>query len=78
MGNAFYRSGNIPGAIWSYESCLQLLPTHIDAKYNLQIANLQVKDRIDLPEPPMYLKIYMVIKEMFSTSTWVSISAFLE
>ena len=77
LGNAFYRSGNIPGAIWSYESCLQLLPTHVDAKYNLQIANLKVKDRIDLPEPPMYLKIYMVIKERFSPSTWVSISAFL-
>ena len=56
---------------------MQLFPTHIDAKYNLQIANLKVKDRIDLPEPPMYLKIYMVIKERFPPSTWVAISAFL-
>jgi len=77
LGNAFYRNSNMPGAIWAYESCLQLLPTHTDAKYNLKIANLEVIDRIDLPDPPMYLKMYMVIKERFSPSMWVSISAFL-
>ena len=34
LGNAYYRSGNISGAIWSYESCLKIKRSHGDAKYN--------------------------------------------
>ena len=33
LGNAFYRSVNIAGAVWAFESCLKLSPTHEDAKY---------------------------------------------
>ena len=57
LGNAYYRSGNISGAIWSYESCLKIKPSHSDAKYNLKLANLRVKDRVDFPEAPFYLLI---------------------
>ena len=56
LGNAFYRSGNIAGAVWAFESCLKLSPTHQDAIYNLKLANLKVIDRMDLPAPPFYLK----------------------
>ena len=56
LGNAFYRSGNIAGAVWAFESCLKLHPNHLDAKYNLMLANLKVIDKVDLPEPPIYLK----------------------
>ena len=77
LGNAFYRVGNIAGTIWAFESCLKLSPTHEDAKYNLKLANLKVIDRMDLPEPPIYLKWYLSIKEQFTSSTWINISFFI-
>ena len=77
LGNAFYRSGIIAGAVWAFESCLKLSPTHEDAKYNLRLANLKVIDRMDLPEPPIYLKLYLSIKEQFTPSTWINISLFI-
>ena len=77
LGNAFYRVGNTAGAVWAFESCLKLSPTHEDAKYNLRLANLKVIDRMDLPEPPIYLKWYLSIKEQFTPSTWINISLFI-
>ena len=77
LGNAFYRVGNIAGTIWAFESCLRLSPNYEDAKYNLKLANLKVIDRMDLPEPPIYLKWYLSIKEQFTPSTWINISLFI-
>ena len=74
LGNSFYRNGNTSGAVWSYESCLKLWPSHKDAEYNLKLANLKVKDRVDLPHPPIYLKWYMGIKERYSPSIWINIT----
>ena len=74
VGNAFYRAGNIAGAVWAFESCLKLSPTHEDAKYNLKLANLKVIDRMDLPAPPFYLKWYLSIKERYTPSQWLNIS----
>ena len=77
LGNAFYRNGNTAGAVWAYESCLKLSPTHTNASYNLKLANLKVKDRVDLPKPPLYLKWYLGIKEQFTPSEWINISLFI-
>ena len=79
LGNAFYRKDHIAGAVWAYESCLMIYPTHQDAVYNLQLANLKVKDRMELPDPPIYLKWYMSVKELFEPSKWiiVTLSLFL-
>ena len=77
LGNAFYRHGNISGAIWAYESSLRLAPTYADAEYNLKLANLKVKDRVVIPDPPIYLKWYMGIKERFIPSVWLNITLFI-
>jgi len=77
LGNAFYRSGNIAGAVWAFESCLKLYPTHQDAIYNLKLTNLKVIDRMDLPAPPFYLKWYLGIKERYTPSKWLNISLFI-
>ena len=72
LGNAYYRYGQIAGSIWAYENCLRLLPTHKNAEYNLKLANLKVKDRVEIPEPPIYLKLYLAMKENFSPSSWIN------
>ena len=77
LGNAYYRNGNTSGSVWAYESCLRLSPTYTDAEYNLKLANLKVKDRVDLPDPPIYLKWYMGIKEHFTPSVWINLTLFI-
>jgi len=77
LGNAFFRSGNTAGAVWAFESCLNLSPTHSDAKYNLKLANLKVIDRMGLPDPPLYLQWYLGLKERFTPTTWINITLFI-
>ena len=77
LGNAYYRNGNTSGSVWAYESCLRLSPIYADAEYNLKLANLKVKDRVDLPAPPIYLKWYMGIKEHYTPSIWINITLFI-
>ena len=77
LGNAFFRSGNTAGAVWAFESCLNLSPTHSDAKYNLKLANLKVIDRMGLPDPPLYLQWYLGLKEQFTPTTWINITLFI-
>ena len=77
LGNAFYRSGKIAGAVWAYESCLKLSPNHENARYNLKLTNLKVVDKVDLPDPPFYLKWYLSFKERFTPASWINISLFI-
>ena len=77
LGNAFFRSGNTAGAVWAFESCLNLFPTHSDAKYNLKLANLKVIDKMGLPDPPLYLQWYLGLKEQFTPTTWINITLFI-
>ena len=77
LGNAFFRSGKTAGAVWAFESCLNLFPTHSDAKYNLKLANLKVIDRMGLPDPPLYLQWYLGLKEQFTPTTWINITLFI-
>ncbi len=71
LGNSYYRNGNIAGAVWAYEKCLQIDPLNKDAIYNLKLANLKVVDRVDIPEPPFYLKYYRQLRKMLIPSQWV-------
>jgi len=74
LGNVYYRLNDISGAVWAYEMCLYSDPTHEDAKFNLKLANVNVKDRIAVPEAPIYLKLYIGIKERFTPNEWVKIT----
>lgn len=54
LGNAFYKVGDIPNAILNYEKALKKQPNDPDIKHNLDIANLQVVDKIE-PLPEFFL-----------------------
>ena len=73
LGNTYYRLNDISGAVWAYEMCLHHEPTHEDSEFNLKLVNVNVKDRIAIPEAPIYLKFYMGIKERFTSNQWVKI-----
>jgi hypothetical protein len=54
LGNAYYKQGNMGKAILCYERALRLLPGDDDLRHNLQMANLQLVDRID-PAPRLFV-----------------------
>jgi len=51
LGNAFYKFGEIPQAIWNYEKAYKLSPGDEDIRVNIQLANLKIRDKIEaVPE----------------------------
>ena len=76
LGNSYYRQKFVSGSIWAYEKCLALSPSHNDAQYNLSLANLNVVDKIDLPEPPVYLRWYETVRNYFNLQNWLKLFAF--
>ena len=73
LGNAYYRQKLVSGSIWAYEKCLSLYPSHTDAQYNLSLANLNVVDKIELPNPPLYLQWYETIRNYFNLQNWIKL-----
>ena len=55
MGNAYFKDGNVPMAILYYERALKLDPSYADARFNLDLLNSGIQDRID-PVPELILK----------------------
>jgi tetratricopeptide (TPR) repeat protein len=53
IGNAHYKTGNIPAAILYLEKALKSDPSNDDIRFNLKLANLKIVDKIKpLPELP--------------------------
>jgi tetratricopeptide (TPR) repeat protein len=55
LGNAFFRTNDIPSSILNYEKALKLDPTHSDIRYNLTIANSKITDKVE-PIPDLFYK----------------------
>ncbi len=47
LGNSYYKIGNLPRAIINYERALLLNPNDKDTKYNLEMCNSQITDKLD-------------------------------
>ena len=54
-GDACFKEGNVSKAILYYERSLKLDPSYADARYNLELLNSTIQDRID-PVPEFVLK----------------------
>jgi tetratricopeptide (TPR) repeat protein len=74
LANAYYKQGNMGKAILNYERTLRFLPGDDDVHHNLQLANLQIVDKIE-PAPRLFLwDLWEDIKAAFSMDgiTWTS------
>lgn len=79
LGNAYYKQGNMGKAILSYERALRLSPGDDDVLHNLQLANLQIVDRIE-PTPRLFIwDLWDGTKQSFSLVriTWLTYLAFV-
>ena len=56
-GDAYFKDGNVPMAILFYERALKLDPSYSDARFNLQLLNSTIQDRIDAV-PGFVLKVW--------------------
>lgn len=57
MADGFFKQGNMPKAILNYERALKLDPSYGDARYNLELCNNMIQDRID-PVPEFILQVW--------------------
>ena len=55
--DAYFKDGNISKAILFYERALRLDPSYEDARYNLELLNNTIQDRID-PVPDFILRVW--------------------
>ncbi len=74
LGNAYYKQGDMGHAILCYERAMRLLPMDDDLRHNLQLANLQIVDRIEETPRLFIWDTWDSIKGWFSLAgiTWTS------
>ncbi|MDR3366850.1 MAG: tetratricopeptide repeat protein [Prevotellaceae bacterium] len=69
-GNAFYKQGEVAKAILYYERALRLAPDDEDVRYNLELANLQIVDKIE-PIPQFFVVTWIQsFCNIFDVDTW--------
>ena len=77
LGNAYFKAGNIPNAIFYFEKAKKLAPSDEDVLHNLQIANQQITDRLELVPEPFYKTWWNTWLQFFSPNQWTRIALVL-
>ncbi len=79
LGNAYYKTGNVPAAILNYERALLLSPGDSDIKYNLEMSRKMVVDKLEaIPQFFLNRWINGIVMTMSSNAwAWVSIVTFI-
>jgi len=74
LGNAYYRSNRLSGAILNFERALRMSPGDRDIQFNLEIARAHLVDRIE-EIPPFFLnKWIQSISSLLATDGWAWLS----
>ncbi|HPC35559.1 MAG TPA: tetratricopeptide repeat protein [Candidatus Marinimicrobia bacterium] len=77
LGNAYYRVNNIGHAILNYERAARLIPNDPNVAFNLQLANLSVKDRVEAPPPFFLFRWYQNFLNLLNMRGWAVIFSVL-
>lgn len=70
LGNSYYKAGRLGKAILNYERALQLRPKDANTRFNLQLSNLRVKDRIDVPPEFWLLRWHRELVQALTVAGW--------
>jgi tetratricopeptide (TPR) repeat protein len=74
LGNAYFKSNDIPSAILFYEKARKLDPTDENIRFNLELANSRIIDKLD-PLPEFFLRVwYKSVRNYFTSDQWAKIS----
>ena len=73
LGNAYYKSNDLPGAILNYERALKINPGNQDVIYNLSIARSKLKDKYEPIPQIFYLRWFENLRNSLNMNTWASL-----
>lgn len=74
LGNSYYKNGEITKAILNYERANKLNPNDGDIKFNLELMNQFVVDKIDPLPRPFFVKGMENTINLFTSNQWAKIS----
>ena len=70
LGNAYFKSNQVASAILHYERALKLAPNDEDIQFNLKLANLSIKDKVeDIPQL-FFINWWNTVIKTFTTDGW--------
>jgi tetratricopeptide (TPR) repeat protein len=74
MGNSYYKTNKIAKAVLYYEKALHLSPNDEDIRFNLELANRYVVDKIE-KIPVFFITNWITsIRNLFSANKWAVLS----
>lgn len=77
LGNAYYKNGQLGRSILNYERCLKLEPGSDDAAFNLEMANLRIKDKLQPVNELIVIKWWKEFINFFTAARWSFITILL-
>ena len=66
LGNCYYRLNQVGQSVLYYEKALKLDPHDVDVRYNLELVNLKVIDRIEIPPRLFLFEFWDNLKNFYS------------
>lgn len=70
LGNAYFKTNQIPMAILCYERAHKLMPGDEDIEFNLSIANLKIVDKIEVMPRLFFYRWIDSVMNIFSFEGW--------
>ena len=74
LGNAYYRTDNIPQAILAYERALKLSPGDNDIRFNLQFVQAKTIDKITPKSEMFFVTWFRALVNFTSVDRWAMLS----
>jgi tetratricopeptide (TPR) repeat protein len=75
IGNAYFRSNEFPSAILFYERAALLAPGDEDIKFNLELARMHTRDRIDAIPEFFLNRWWKGVRDLTGFRNWAKLSA---
>lgn len=72
--NTLYKTNRLGEAILNYERSLRLDPSNRDAKFNLELANAKITDKITPVEQLFFVRWNNMLRDNLSSNQWVYVS----
>lgn len=74
LGNAYFKDNNVGKAILFYNRALRLTPGNDDIRYNLEVAEVQTKDKIDIIPEFFVVTWLRTLRHIMGCTAWSVIS----
>ncbi len=78
LGNACFKQKRLGEAIYYWEKARRKMPGDRDVRENLELANLMIVDRIEVPSPPFPLRVASRFADLLSVAleSWLVLLLF--